>query len=187
MYCLKRTDYTKIGLYYTTSLNIIQYSRFKFQKNYSKASESFNCHESLLWEGFVTAMLPNSSVPPFPIRHSENRKLNGSLVIIRHILFLFKLKNKKSLYVTINYMILWEKTNAEDDVLGFSKCPRIIGLYYKSERNTILDFRLPYPKSIWTTWVRYKDLVLLDWKKKGSATPVCGYWPLFRHAVRYNY
>ena len=32
----------------------------------------------LLWEGFVTPILADSSAHPFPMMHSENRKLNGS-------------------------------------------------------------------------------------------------------------
>ena len=41
-------------------------------------SEPFNCRESLLWEGFVTPILADSSAHLFPIMRSENRKLNAS-------------------------------------------------------------------------------------------------------------
>ena len=42
-------------------------------------SESFNCHESLLWEGFVTPIYAGGfRAPLFRIMHSENRKMNGS-------------------------------------------------------------------------------------------------------------
>ena len=43
-----------------------------------KYSEPFNCHESLLWEGFVTPIYAGSRPHRFSILHSENRKLNGS-------------------------------------------------------------------------------------------------------------
>ena len=38
----------------------------------------FNCHESLLWEGFVTPIYVDRRAHLFPIMRSENRKLNGS-------------------------------------------------------------------------------------------------------------
>ena len=43
-----------------------------------RVAESFNCHESLLWEGFVTPIYVNRRAHLFPIMRSENPKLNGS-------------------------------------------------------------------------------------------------------------
>ena len=45
-------------------------------------SEPFNCHKSLLWEGFVTPMLADRQAHLFPIICSENRELNGSVTPI---------------------------------------------------------------------------------------------------------
>ena len=59
---------------------IIYYTAFagKSQYLYHFYTEPFNCHESLLWEGFETPILADSRASLFPIMHSENRKLNGS-------------------------------------------------------------------------------------------------------------
>ena len=54
-------------------------------------TEPFNCHESLLWEGFVTPILADSSACLFSRMHSENRKLNGSAINIEGVSFPFRL------------------------------------------------------------------------------------------------
>ena len=64
----KTIFYMQINFYYG-HLNKIRLTR---------NPEPFNCHESLLWEGFVTPIYTHSRSHPFPITHSENRKLNAS-------------------------------------------------------------------------------------------------------------